>query len=652
MTDVFALLDAAIRDIGQKRRSELPQFPSITTPPAGTGTSKPLEEKGVPALPVVPVEYRTVHGETARTFENPTNDTNGRSEIAPKEYPFKDTGSTGSAGTPEDFCRTENSRELLEHGNNGNDTARPVATVKLEFPEIADLAERGLVIDFETRSIANLKQVGPFVYADRGWTQVWVACYAIGGGPVSVWRPGESVPADLAAHVRAGLPLIAHNASFERAIWNKIMTPRHGWPEPKLEQWHCTAAMAAAMALPRKLEEAAKVLACSSQKDMSGHRLMLQMARPCSTENVPCFLCGAVGEEASDANCPCQHDHSWRIMVKWVDDTESMKRGTEYCIRDVETERELLTKLRPLPAMEREVWLLDQRINERGVSIDVTAVHSARRIVGDRLKELNAELVEVTKGAVGAATQIEKLIAWLRSMGVELPNGAESNDLDKEQINVLLKRELPAECRRALLIRLEAAKTSTSKLDAYAQRTNPDGRMRDNLIFHGAGRTGRWSGKGAQLQNVPRPPASMKPADIDAALKFIIKGSALKDLEEGFHGVRGLEIISGCLRAMLTAAPGHHLIAADYNAIEARGTAWLAGAIGMLSVFQRNEDPYLYMACQIYNKEQGSLTKKDNPMERQLGKIAVLGLGYQMGAERFRQTCGKDGVLITCEQAE
>jgi DNA polymerase len=233
-----------------------------------------------------------------------------------------------------------------------------------------------------------------------------------------------------------------------------------------------------------------------------------------------------------------------------------------------------------------------------------------------------------------------------------LPGGPESNELGKEEVKLLLNGDLPAECRRALEIRLEAAKTSTAKLDAYAKRTNADGRMRDNLMFHGAGRTGRWSGRGAQLQNVPRPPTNMKPSDINSALKFIGEARTLSDFEESFQGIRGLEIISGCLRAMLTAAPAHDLIAADYNAIEARGVAWLANATGMLGVFLRNEDPYLYMASQIYNKPQGSLTKKDHPTERQLGKIAVLGLGYGMGAERFRQTCGKDGVLITQEQAE
>ena len=173
-----------------------------------------------------------------------------------------------------------------------------------------------------------------------------------------------------------------------------------------------------------------------------------------------------------------------------------------------------------------------------------------------------------------------------------LPGGVESTWLSKDQITILLQRDLSAECRRALEIRLDAAKTSKAKLDAFAKRTSADGRIRDNLVYDGAARTGRWSGRGAQLQNLPRPPASMKSVDIDWALKFIGAGWALGDLEKLIRAP-GLEIITACLRPMLIAAPGRDLIAADYNAVEARGTAWLANAGRMLEIFSRGEDPYL-----------------------------------------------------------
>lgn len=527
---------------------------------------------------------------------------------------------------------------------------RPTDSTPVDQNEIAGLARRALLINFKTRSALNLRKTGTFVCAEHWSTEVWIACYAIGSGPVRVWRPGDSPPSDLVAHVLAELPILAHDAGFERVIWAKIMTPRHGWPEPKLEHWHSIGAMAAAMALPRELDEAARVLRLSFQKDMSDSALMAQIAKLRPGREIPCRICGAdVGEPSASPSCRCHRDPLLRRELIRRDDPEIIKRGTEYCVRAVETERELLTKLQPLPASERKVWLLDQLINERGISVDLELARKAQRIVEDRVGELNAELKEVTGGAVAAATQIERLVAWLRSEGVTLPGSAESNGLSKDQINILLQRDLPTQVRRALEIRLEAAKNSTAKFDAFANRTSADGRIRDNLVYDGAARTGRWSGKGAQLQNLPRPPASINPADIDWALKFIGAGWALGDIEKLMRA-RGLEIIAACLRPMLIAAPGHDLIAADYNAVEARGTAWLAGADRMLGIFSRGEDPYLDMASQIYQRPPENFGKTSR--ERQLGKTAILGLGYQMGAKRFMETCEKDGVEITEDEAE
>ena len=138
-----------------------------------------------------------------------------------------------------------------------------------------------LHLDVETRSAVNLKRVGPWVYAQHPSTDLWCACWAIGDGAIQTWRPGDPPPTELVEHVAAGHPLVAHNAmSFERVIWRHVLATRYGWPEPALEQWHCTGALAAAMALPRSLDEAARALGLPAQKDIAGHRLMLQMARP------------------------------------------------------------------------------------------------------------------------------------------------------------------------------------------------------------------------------------------------------------------------------------------------------------------------------------------------------------------------------------
>ena len=150
--------------------------------------------------------------------------------------------------------------------------------------------------------------------------------------------------------------------------------------------------------------------------------------------------------------------------------------------------------------------------------------------------------------------------------------------------------------------------------------------------------------KGAQLQNLPRPPRNFTSSDINCALELIGLGWTIEDIGL-LMPAQGLEIISACLRPLLIAGPGHDLIAADYNAIEARGVAWLADADRMLGLFARGEDPYLDMAAQIYGASADSFSKTGP--ERQLSKAAVLGLGYQMGAKTFKETCEKQGVSVT-----
>ena len=640
MTDIFGVLDAAIEEFGRKEQRIRGTSRDPDATGTAAGTSKVLKTRRIPVIPAVPVASRESLAEEPIRSKNENEPAIDRGVTAPEVYPLQNTGSTGITGTLEAFCGFPTPRADLANGNYGKWASNAGG---FHQDQIDDLSAHGLFIDFETRSSLELPDVGSSVYADHFSTEVWVACYAIGAGPVRVWYPGDPIPADLAAHVERGLPLIAHNATFERTIWSKIMSPRYDWPEPELSQWHCTAAMAAAMALPRRLEDAARVGGCSFQKDMEGHRLMLQMSRPLSIQTRTCVFCLAEPGEPRRPRCFCGEGFDWRFQFTWKDDAETVKRGTEYCSRDIETERELLTKLLPLSPAEREVWLLDQRINDRGIAVDLSTVSNAKKIVEEQLGKLNAELRELTGGAVDAATQIAKLIAWLKDQGVEL--SAAGDELGKEEIERLLVRDnLPERCRRALEIRREASKTSTSKLEAFLARTSPDGRMRETLLYQGAGRTGRWAGRGAQLQNLPRGGIEHG----EEALQLIEQGFSV-DWIEGLFGPP-LEVVSACLRPMLIAAPGCDLISADYNAIEARGTAWLAGSERMLGVFRRGEDPYRDMAARIYGQPADSFGKASR--ERQLGKIAVLGLGYQMGAERFGRTCAQQGVMITAQEAE
>jgi DNA polymerase bacteriophage-type len=148
--------------------------------------------------------------------------------------------------------------------------------------------------DFETRSACDLKKGGPWVYSSHWSTDVWCCAYKLGSGPVKLWRPGMPEPEERRFARSRKLPFIAWNVGFERAIENRIMGPRYGWDVPPLEEWVDPAAMAAAMALPRGLDDCAMVMGNDERKDRASHALMLRMARPRTKIAIPCHLCGHV----------------------------------------------------------------------------------------------------------------------------------------------------------------------------------------------------------------------------------------------------------------------------------------------------------------------------------------------------------------------
>jgi DNA polymerase len=459
--------------------------------------------------------------------------------------------------------------------------------------------EKALHIRFQLRSAVDLERAGPWKYAAHPSSDVLGVSYAVGDGTVSRWHPSEPVPAEILAHVAAGSPVVAYDAALTRAVWHHVLVARYGWPASRFDQYFSLASMAASLALPDSPGEAAKVLGLSSGKDDANRRL---------TEQIGCW-----------------------------EDQKRQPRMEADCDAKVEAERAFLKAILPLLLLtpsEREVWLLDQRMNERGITVDLELVRRAQAIVEETKAKLDVELHQLTEGSVIATTQIEKLRAWCRGI-----QALQLGTLNHGEIKKVLTRELDLDprVRRALEIRLQASKTSTSKLPSFLDRTGNDGRMRDNLVYHGAS-TGRWTAEGAGLQNLP---ARHSFKEIPQAIE-VIKGGCSADTLSLV--APPLEIVSACLRGMLIAAPGHELIAADYNAVEARGLAWVAGASKMLDIFQRGECPYRHMASLIYHQPPPSFDPSGR--ERQLGKKAILGLGYNMGWETFLESCEKEGMFI------
>ena len=463
-------------------------------------------------------------------------------------------------------------------------------------------------IDFETRSAVDLRKTGVYVYADGPSTDIWCMAYAFGEEEPKIWTPDMEMDVRLEDHIVEGGALRAWNANFERVIWNAVMVKRYQWPRTRSSQWYCTMAQASAMGLPRALGQAAFVLGVEEQKDKSGQALMLRMARPRKT--------------LADGT------HTW-----W-DTPDKVEALIAYCLQDVRTEIAVAERLLPMSNDERNVFLLDQRVNDRGVMLDRDLLRRVRVLADISKEEIDAEMRRLTRGEVAGATKGVDLVKWFNSKGVP------TKSVDKQNIaRMQALPDLHPVIRKVLDLRQNGAKSSTAKLDSMELAAGTDDRMRGLLVYHGAA-TGRWSGKLVQPQNFPRP--AMKQDELN---EIIAKLKADEDVRS--HGA-GTNVASDLLRSMLIAKPGHRLLFADYAAIEARVLAWVAGEATLIETFANGGDVYKVMAKEIYNKPVDGITGS----ERQVGKMAILGCGYGMGGKRFAEQCKVMGIEVDEEEAK
>jgi DNA polymerase len=460
--------------------------------------------------------------------------------------------------------------------------------------------------DLETRGQAALNKVGVHVYAADPTTEVLCCAYAIADGPVQLWLPGAAVPAEfIEAAANPAWIIVAHNDAFETAIERHIMEPRHDWPSIPAERRRCTLAMSLACGLPGRLSAVADALELRNRKDAAGARLMQQLSKPRRPHK----------DESPD-------------QVYWFEDAERLRRLYDYCKQDVEAERELFHRLPLLSPAEQALWEFSSRINARGFCVDYELAEAARKIVEQAGPKIDAELAEITSGAVTAIGQVARLLEWLRAQGCSLES------LQRDEIEEALAQEgLPFLVRRALELRLNGAQAGAKKVFALLERAGNDRRVRGSFRYHGAA-TGRWSGEGFQAQNLKRPTIDIEPA---------IAAIATGDYEHvRKHYSRPLAVIGDCSRSMVCAAPGHALIGADFSSIESRVLAWVAGEHWKLDSYRRfdaTHDPrdevYCQTACAIFGKPASTFTK-DSP-ERQVGKVCDLAFGYAGGVVAFRK---------------
>jgi DNA polymerase bacteriophage-type len=249
--------------------------------------------------------------------------------------------------------------------------------------------------DYETRSRVDLRKVGAARYAADPSTEVLCAAFAVDDGPVQLWRPGDPVPPEFfEAAANPTWVVAAHNDAFETAIEQHVLHARFGWPLAPLERHRCTMAMSLAAGLPARLSAAADALELENRKDAAGERLMHLTSKP---------------------RKPRKGEHPGAIY--YFDDQERLERLYTYNKQDVETERELHGRLPPLSAAEQALWVLSSEINERGFHFDRRFAEAARRIAQAAGPEIDAELAELTKGAVTGINQVARLLQWLQDQG-------------------------------------------------------------------------------------------------------------------------------------------------------------------------------------------------------------------------------------------
>jgi DNA polymerase len=442
-------------------------------------------------------------------------------------------------------------------------------------------------IDFESRSECDLPARGPYNYARHPSTQVLCMAYAIDDGEVELWTPDQPFPQRVSDHFANGGQIRVHNAAFDRLILWYVLCPDLDLPEPALEQFYCTAAQARSNCAPGSLEDVGRFAGASMKKDHKGAALVRKCCLP-----------------------PFKHT---------ADDLAAL---FEYCKQDVRAMRAISKSLRDLSPEELADYHVNERINDRGVKVDVDLCLAAMRYSEAERVEIEARVVELTEGAV-TSVRSPKMRRWvLERLGPEARKLARSKDKDSIDKTVranLLAMENPDEVPPAVAEVIQCADdlwaSSTAKFGRLASLADDeDQRVRGAFVFAGGAATGRAASYGAQVHNFPRKSAK-EPVELRHAL---VRGHAVVPR----FGKRVTDALKSMLRPALVA--DHSFVVADWSAIEGRVNPWLCGAEAKLDIFRQQLDPYKVNAAATYGVQYLDVTDE----QRQVGKVQELALGF------------------------
>ena len=449
-----------------------------------------------------------------------------------------------------------------------------------------------LSIDIETYSDIPLQKTGVYRYCESPNFEILLFGYSIDSGPVQVvdLACGEHIPKEvLAALEDDSVIKWAFNAAFERVCLSRYLGyPTGEYLDP--ESWHCSMVWAATMGLPLSLEGVGVVLGLEKQKLTEGKELIKYFCQPC----LP-----------TKANGQRTRNRPFHAPDKW----ELFKR---YNARDVEAEMGIQQKLSkfPVPPQVWEEYDIDQEINDRGVRIDMELVEQAIQMDARSRQELTDAMKRMT--ALENPNSVQQMKQWLSD------NGMETDSLGKKVVAELLKTA-PPELAEVLTLRQQLAKSSVRKYQAMEKTVCSDNRARGMFMFYGANRTGRFSGRNIQLQNLPQ---NHLPDLAEA--RALVRSGDFDAVELLYEDVP--DTLSQLIRTAFIPRDGAQFLVADFSAIEARVIAWFAGETWRQEVFSTGGDIYCASASQMFKVpvEKHGI----NGHLRQKGKIAELALGY------------------------
>lgn len=493
--------------------------------------------------------------------------------------------------------------------------------------------------DFETRSACDLKKEGLHRYFQHPSTFPWVMSWRIGStGPKQHWRPGYPDPVELLNHVYAGGTMVAHNAAFERHAWNdcvRVKIAPH-WPELRIEQQDCTLARACVLALPPGLEHVARVMGTTASKDMEGAALMRQMAVPAS--RAVCQSCMGAGCEVC---LWCGETYTWKDAPSLIDRLEL------YCDEDVETETQVDVKLPFLTERERRVWEMDQRINDRGIMLDRALIHKLLSTVEYTKKQMDSRMAYLTHGRVKACTQVAKIIQWLNECGVKCESVAKG-EIFELLVAADQLTDLP-ECREVVELRSAAAKSSTAKLQTALRCMGISDDRARGLLFYFGTLSSRWAGRLIQPQNLYAVDDEVDGKDLEHTIKIVMQTAEPAQSHSMIEMLIGqpMTAIAKCLKSTFVPAPSKRFVGGDLSNIEGRINAWLAREkwkVDAFRLYDRREGPDLYKVA--YNKSFGVVIENIGYVQRQVGKVQELALGYQGAVGAYVKMAKNRGIQL------